>query len=63
MGQYKGLQSVSNCIHTESFYPMGFVTFGSLCIILCYKGVIFNLWSADPWVSVTATDGVRDCLG
>jgi hypothetical protein len=32
MDPYKGLQNVSNCIHTEYFYPMGIVTFGSLCI-------------------------------
>jgi hypothetical protein len=33
MGLYKRLQNLSNCIHTESFYPMGRVTFGLACII------------------------------
>jgi hypothetical protein len=34
MDPYKGLHN-SNCIHTESFYSMGCVTFGSPCITVC----------------------------
>jgi hypothetical protein len=49
MDPYKGLHNVSNCIHTESFYTMGFVTFVSPCIFGEETWMDETAWEAQEW--------------